>query len=60
MRMETWEERKNWPRKNPRKNPRKDSRKKLFLILPMTALLAELEWKHFILFKILSVTVIAC
>ena len=51
MRMETWEE---------RKNPRKDS-KELFLILPMTALLAELEWNHFmILFKILSVTVIAC
>lgn len=43
MRMETWEE---------RKNPRKDSKKELFLILPMTALLAELEWKHFmILFK---------
>ena len=52
MRMETWEE---------RKNPRKDSKKELFLILPMTALLAELEWNHFmILFKILSVTVIAC
>lgn len=33
MRMETWEE---------RKNPRKDSKKKLFLILPMTAFLAEL------------------
>ena len=44
MRMETSEE-----KKDPKEDPRKERQ---FLILPMTAFLAELEWKHFILFKI--------
>ena len=46
MRMETSEE-----RKDPREDPRKERQ---YPIPPMTAFLAELEWKHFVLLKMLQ------